>query len=220
MKKIIPFKKDLPFKTKISEITSISLEHTLKIEDDYIITGEFLITGDYKITDGNIDRKPFSYKLPFDIALNSTYDLDNIKVDIEDFYYEVINSEILRVNIDVYVEGEEKEELLLESSVIPSEKIIEDLERNEEEQETNITINNVNINNNQEQQPISDNFDIFNSLQDSETYATYRVYFVKEDDTLDKILTKYNITKEQLSNYNDLENIKPKDKLIIPLSDE
>ena len=53
-----------------------------------------------------------------------------------------------------------------------------------------------------------------------EKYVTYRVYKVEETDTLDTITTKYSITKEMLSNYNDIENIKPGDKLLIPTDEK
>ena len=115
MKQIIPFKKELLFKTKVSEITSISLEHTLSLKSDDLISGFFQITGDYKMTEGSINREKFEFKLPFDIALDSRYNLDSIIIDIDNFYYEIINNESLQVNIDVYVEGEKIiEETLIE----------------------------------------------------------------------------------------------------------
>ena len=106
MKQIIPFKKELLFKTKVSEITSISLEHTLSLKNDDLISGEFIVSGDYKMTEGSINREVFKFKLPFDIALDSRYNVDNIIIDIDNFYYEIINNESLQVNIDVYIEGE------------------------------------------------------------------------------------------------------------------
>lgn len=105
MKKIIPFKKDIKFNTKIFEITSISLEHNLTIESNNIITGEFIVSGDYKMNDSSINTEPFIHGLPFDITLDTKYDMDRIKIDIDDFKFEIINEEILRVNIDVLIEG-------------------------------------------------------------------------------------------------------------------
>ena len=58
--------------------------------------------------------------------------------------------------------------------------------------------------------------DLFSNLDNTETYTTYYVYIVKEDDTVEKILTKYDITKEDFENYNDINNIKAGDKVIIP----
>lgn len=111
MKKIIPFTRDLKFNTKIYEITSISLEHNLKVESNNIVTGEFIISGDYKMNDTSINTEPFIQGIPFDITLDTKYDMDRIKVDIDDFKFEIINEETLRVNIDVLVEGIELVEL-------------------------------------------------------------------------------------------------------------
>ena len=75
-------------------------------------------------------------------------------------------------------------------------------------EELNITNNNDNENEN-----ISNN--IFDTSNE-ENYVTYRVYKVLDSDNLDTILSKYSITKEQLSDYNNIESINPGDKLIIP----
>jgi len=62
--------------------------------------------------------------------------------------------------------------------------------------------------------------DLFSNLDDTETYTTYYVYVVKEEDTIDKILVKYGVTKEDLEAYNDIAAIKPGDKVIIPKTSE
>ena len=54
------------------------------------------------------------------------------------------------------------------------------------------------------------------TFTEEEVYATYKVYIVRDGDTVENILEKYQITKEILSEYNDLENIKIGDKLVIP----
>lgn len=134
MKKIIPFKKDIKFNTKIFEITSISLEHNLTIESNNIITGEFIVSGDYKMNDSSINTEPFIHGLPFDITLDTKYDMDRIKIDIDDFKFEIINEEILRVNIDVLIEGieitslddeEELEEITPDLIIEPRKEEIE-----------------------------------------------------------------------------------------------
>ncbi|MBP3634983.1 MAG: LysM peptidoglycan-binding domain-containing protein [Bacilli bacterium] len=111
MKKIIPFTKDIKFNTKIYEITSISLEHNLEVKENNIISGEFIISGDYKMNDTSINTEPFIHGLPFDITLDCKYDMDRIKIDIDDFKFEIINEEILRVDIDVLIEGVELVEM-------------------------------------------------------------------------------------------------------------
>ena len=62
--------------------------------------------------------------------------------------------------------------------------------------------------------------DLFSNLDNTETYVTYYVYIVKEEDNIDKILNKYGITKEELEDYNDISDVKVGDKLIIPKCNE
>jgi len=211
MKKIIPFKKEIPFKTKVSEITSISLEHTLNLKEESLISGEFHISGDYKMTEGSINKENFDYTLPFDIALDSRYDVNNIVIDIDDFYYEIIDSEALKVNIDVFVDGailkEEEFDDLREIKQEPLEELNQNIINLDSYEEETITLDS---------QEDKMNLNFLENLNDTETYASYRVYIVKEEDNLDKILTKYGISSELLSEYNDLSDIKIGDKLIIP----
>lgn len=225
MRKIVSFKKELAFRTKVCEITSISLEHIIKQKDDDVVSGEFLINGEYKMTEGSINREKYDFNLPFDIALNANYDIDSVKLDIDNFYYEILNNETLKVNIDLLIEATEKEIIPEPVREIPKKVLISE--------EKEISIPNINIENELEdiKNSVIDfenntniiennndfiNTNIFDNINDNETYSTYYVYIVKEDDTIDKILDKYKVTKEGLENYNDIENIKPFDKIIIP----
>lgn len=241
MKKIIPFEKELVFKTKVCEITAISIEHNYKMEDDDLITGKFIISGEYKMTEGSINREKFEYAIPFDIALDSRYDTNNMVVDIDDFNYSVINNDILKVKITLYIEGDlvkteevplkevkenvkeviKEEEPEIVNSIIynkKEEKELKEEEREsvEEEKEVELNVENVNINNNVNDSVSELKNSLFDNLDSGETYSTYHVYIVKEDDTIDKIMTKYNVSKDDLADYNDLSDIKPGDKIIIP----
>ena len=58
---------------------------------------------------------------------------------------------------------------------------------------------------------------IFDTLDDKdENYTSYSVYIVRQGDTLEDILNKYNTTKECLEDYNDLKELKINTKIIIP----
>ena len=257
MKKIVPFNNILEFNTDVCEITAISLEHKLDVSDD-MISGVFYITGEYKITDGQLERDKFSFELPFDIALGNSYDRDTLVIDIDDFRYDIVDNNKLKVNIDLYIDGKEvvidedkdkdedlnssnlekaetSEELemtdnvlredektsdeIIEPMIIPSKEKItlldEMLDENEEkiEMKDNIDIDNNNENNNE-------NVNIFNSFENEEKYVTYRVYKVIEGDTVDKIIEKYNVSKEELEKYNNIADIKIGDNLIIPANDK
>lgn len=200
MKKIIPFKKDLFFKDNVYEIVSISLEHTLHHEKDYLISGEFLITGDYKITDSSINVENFEFKIPFDINIDEHYNLDHLIIDIDDFYYEIVNNNVLRINIEVLLDKlEENRCIEIEDDVIellPVENIEEPINILKEEIE-----------------------EINSNVEEAKGFVTYKVYIVKEEDTIEKIYEKYKISRELLEKYNDLKEIKIGDKIIIPSND-
>ena len=219
MKKIIPFTKDISFNTKIYELTSISLENTLTIEENNVIDGEFIISGEYKMNDASINTEPFIYGLPFDITLDEYYETDTLKVDIDDFKYEIINEEILRVNIDVLVEGsikieEEKEEItpdVIISETLEEERIDKEMLEEDLFKETNENIQEVIKETDNKATSIFDNFS-----NNDEKYISSSVHIVRENDTIDSICAKYKITKEALKEYNNIDKITLENKLIIP----
>ena len=224
MKKIVPFKKDIIFKTNLSEIVSISLEHSLHLEKNSLITGEFIISGEYKMADTSIDTEKFSFNLPFDINIDERYILDNMTVDIDDFYYEIVNNNVLAVNIEVFIDKLEEKpvekvvvdvdpvEVLTEPTTLEREEIIDEDRKVDSIDEIPVIKESV-----AEESRITNINTIFDDLDDDkETYTTYLVYIVREGDTLELILQKYNINKEKLEQYNDLKELKIGDKLIIP----
>lgn len=203
MKKIIPFKKEIIFNTNLAEITSISLEHHLDIKEQSVI-GTFDIIGTYKMNLSSTTTENFNYELPFEIALDERYILDCAIIDIDDFYYEVVNDRVLSIHIEVSIDN------LEEKIIEKEEQIVEIEERNNNIEQTS---NNLEIERCiEEENPISSVL----SSNEIETYKSYTVYIVRENDTVEGILMKYNITKEELEIYNDLEELKIGDKLIIP----
>ena len=269
VKKIIPFRKDLEFNTPLYEVTSISLEHHLTKKTDTLISGNFIISGDYKQTESSENKDPFNFTLPFDIALATKIDLDDMLLDVDDFYYET-GKNTLKVNIDLLLDATEigEPEKEKEDRENINEKDVESIDSNtyndnddsrvpdefndvnykkpqlenlpnsldnsvvslddiqndnfmdsinndnvSDNGTSNIVNSNININENQN---INENNNLFASFETADTYTAYRVYLIKEDDTIDTILKKYNVTKDDLSAYNDLSDIKYGDKIIIP----
>lgn len=223
MKQIIPFTKDITLKSKIGELTSISLDYDLQLKGEDTIKGDFYIKGKYKLTKASQIEEDFSYKIPCEIAISEEYDTYDATIDIDDFYYDIIDDEILKVNIDlkidnlvkkelVEVRNEEKEEINEEIN----EKIIITQQENEEldkilfnyEEERDL-INPINIIEETKK-------DLFNELDNNETYSTYCIYSVQEEDTFEKITSRYNIKKEEILLYNDVVDLNPGMKLVIP----
>ena len=189
MKEIIPFKKEIIFDKNINEITSISLENTLNINNNDLC-GDFIISGEYKETvDGPL--VPFNKKIPFEIVIDEVYDTGNATIDIDDFYYEVKNNNVLFVSIDVLLDKLEKVRLEDVSEIID---------------EPIITNNN-----------IPNEINIFNDSNfKTESFVEYNVYILKDGDTIDTVLDKYSTSIDKLKDYNNLDDLKIGDKIIIP----
>lgn len=196
MKNIIPYKKDIEFNSKIAEITSISLEHEESVNDNEV-NGNFHIFGDYKIHNISVNKEPFNYTLPFSIELSDEIIKDSIKIDINDFTYDIKDNNILEVKIELAFSYDNKE--------------VDDDKSDEKEMEFDREIIElINDNNEKEEElaltPTSDN-----------TYITYHIHIFNEVDDIGKICKDYNISKEELSEYNDLTNLNKGDKILIPI---
>ncbi len=205
MKKIVPFNKVLKFDKNILEINSISLEHNIYDMGDSI-SGEFNVLGEYTIDNETHEMDKFDFKLPFDIALGVKYNRDNMVVDIDDFRYDIISSNEVRVDIDLYIDGEE----IIENKEVDN-SVREDTLPEEIIDNINVDNTNININDNN-----NFNMNILGNISDNDEYVTYRVYTVMDGDTIDSIIAKYNVTLDDIKKYNDISNLKPGDKLIIP----
>lgn len=212
MEKIVPFKRDISFETKIAEIRSISLEHTYEIQNN-LISGTFIISGNYKLTDTSTNVDPFKFEIPFDISIDSRYELNKATVDINDFFYELINNEVLSVSITLIIDNlEEKEEREMEKTEEEKQEVEEikpvSYEEAEKDDET------------EEVKPVSASPEtvksIFDNMDENEGYVVYKVHIVTENDTVESIMEKYDVTKEALEAYNDLNDLKIGDKLIVP----
>ena len=67
----------------------------------------------------------------------------------------------------------------------------------------------------------SDAPSIFSAFKNTEeTFATYSVYIMRDGDNLDTVVNKYKTTREDLSLYNDLSDIRVGSKIIIPTTSQ
>lgn len=273
MKKVVPFTKTISFRTMIAEITDIEVNHTLALNENHEVVGDILVDGKYKMTDASQIEEEFHYKLPFTIDIDERYNLDNLEIIISDFYFEIINEEDLKINVEIEMDGieenklpklEEKRNSLEEVSEVldteedfvrnkeddilipveieekkeklevpqdnPLHKLAEEIKKDiltediplvevtKQEAKKEIKKETTSVKQEKDNNTSSTNMSsIFSSLASSEeTFSTYYVYMVRETDTIESIVDKYQTTKEELQNYNDLTNVKVGSKLIIP----
>lgn len=273
MKKVVPFTKTISFRTMIAEITDIEVNHTLALNENHEVVGDILVDGKYKMTDASQIEEEFHYKLPFTIDIDERYNLDNLEIIISDFYFEIINEEDLKINVEIEMDGieenklskleekrnsleevsevldteedfvrnkeddilipveiEEKKEKLEVQQNNPLHKLSEEIKKDiltediplvevtKQEAKKEIKKETTSVKQEKDNNTSSTNMSsIFSSLASSEeTFSTYYVYMVRETDTIESIIDKYQTTKEELQNYNDLTNVKVGSKLIIP----
>ena len=127
-------------------------------------------------------------------------------------------------------DGDKKEDKEIE---IPIKEDIKDLNTDVEREEVDddksveevATINKIDEKVKEEKEANDNNSSdigsLFASLDSAEeTFTTYSVYIFRREDTLDKVLDKYKITREELCEYNDLDNLEIGSKLIIPSTNE
>ena len=216
---IIPFTKDIKFKTNIAEILSISLEHDFTANPEEVL-GNFTISGDYKSHEVSVNKDHFEYVLPFSVNMTTKIDEESVNFEVEDFTYEIIDNDILRVNIEYSINASEikeeptEEELFKRVEEPELDKILEEIETDREEPKEEVKEEQKD-----EERDITDEakntiLDSINNTDDA--YVTYHIHEMKETDTIESICIKYNTSKNIIGDYNDIENLVIGDKIIIP----
>ena len=210
MREIIPLKKDIVFKTSIGVITNIEVDHDYKVKDD-IVEGNLIVSGTYKMTEASVLDEEYYYKIPFSVALSKNVKKDTIQIEIDDFRYNT-SKDIMSIEADLEFKCEEESE---EGDFL-EEYFKEDEGTNEQDNEKEeVEVENKEVN-------IEENINNIttNIINNENKYYTYKVYIVRNGDTIESICNKYNITLEDLKEYNDITNIHEGDKIIIPSFNE
>ena len=225
MNQKIEFKKDCMLKTYVSSITDISLTHDYKILDD-TIEGYFDVTGSYKVTMSSVETESFMFTIPFTIALSSLIDKDTIDLKLSDFNYSVEKDVLhLKIFLDMYYQEIEIKEDIKDNEEI--DNMINDLIdkdsttdiKSPSEFHNEVMLDNV-LDSKEEvssKENVSEkNFNtIFNEVKES-NFSKYKVYIMRSEDTLESILVKYNVTMDEIKEYNDIDNINIGSKIVIP----
>ena len=242
---IIPFTKDIKFNTNICEILSISLENEYTVNDNEIL-GNFIVSGDYKSHEVSVNKAHFEHVLPFSVNLTTRIDADSIDFAIEDFTYEIIDKNILKVNIEYSINALElkEEEKIFEpveerdtlDTILDSiseeleEPKLEEERKEDDDQMDTLVEEKKNLEEEKTEtyeearddkiSPEEENAILESVNPSEETFITYHIHIMSETDTIETICAKYNTTQNLLGEYNDLSTIAIGDKLIIPDSNE
>ena len=210
---------------------------TIEEEFSYKVPVEIMLTTALEEETRKVDINNFTYAIVNEEALSITVELlieglEKIEVEEEEVEKVIetkeevsdsvreIKDKTIRENgavedntkeeIEVLTTDEEKDEPVGLEEKLPSLEEVPVMD--EEEKVTEPTMKEDNGN----KQVMDSIFSAFANTE--ETYSTYSVYILREDDNLEEVIAKYNTNREVLSEYNDLDNLKVGSKLIIPTS--
>ena len=180
---------DIDTSTVKVDITNFTYDYK---KDELLVNIEYKITGDRKdvlLFDDEESLDDFLKRNEVEVISDR---IDNIKKEID----EENNNEPKKDN-------EEK-------------KVLETKKDNEEKKVLETKKDEIRVNSDTENETVTEK-DIINNINNvQDKFITYKVYKLKETDTLESIVMKYHTTIDELKEYNDLSNIKINDKIIIP----
>ena len=249
MKENYLIEKEIKFSNNIAEIISISLEEKHEFKDNKV-EGNFIVSGEYKIHEISLNKEKFSYKIPFIQEIKNDIDPETLELEITNFGYDSDNDNLYvtinylitgdRKDILLFDDEEDLDEFLksrevdfviddinndIDNCLEQQEErvVIEDSEENLEEKrevkEIEPTVEEVNAINDRDIDQSKEEL-LKNVNVDDDNYITYKVHIVKQEDTEEAIMLKYNITMDDLKEYNNYTNLSLGDKLIIPVVNE
>lgn len=212
---------------------------TIEEEFNYKIPVEIMLTTSLDEEKRKIDINNFTYQIVNEEALEIKIEvlIEGLeKIDIEEIEepkeQEVIEEPIreeetkeikeepVREEIEVLTTEQEEDKNTLPSfEEVKQEEETKEITTMEEQKKEEVSKTfeeaTITTNNNDTSKEVMDS--IFSAFANTpETYATYSIYILREDDNLEEVMAKYKTTREELSEYNDLDNLKIGTKLIIP----
>ena len=195
---------------------------TLEEEFNYKVPVEIMLTTNLEEDKRNVVINNFTYEIVNEEALLIRVELlieglEKIEVnDTNEEEIEVLDDNTLEeVRGDREVNDDTNEVL---STNLEDDDSLPSMEGAKEVEDVIEVVKNVdNIDDEEDNKSKEVMNSIFESFANTEeTYATYSVYILRENETLDEVITKYKTTREELSEYNDLDNLRVGSKLIIP----
>ncbi len=192
---------DIDTSTVKVDITNFTYDYK---KDELLVNIEYKITGDRKdvlLFDDEESLDDFLKRNEVEVISDR---IDNIKKEID----EENNNEPKKDN--------EEKKVLETKKDNDEKKVLETKKDNDEKKVLETKKDEIRVNTDTENETVTEK-DIINNINNvQDKFITYKVYKLKETDTLESIVMKYHTTIDELKEYNDLSNIKINDKIIIP----
>lgn len=191
---------------------------------------EILLTEKIDLETAKVDIEDFHYEIENDDTMTCYIDIKVEGLEILDTIEQSDEEKSLKQSTreNKYKDEDEnyRQDILptINTSVFEESKKKIKEDTRECDGENNMDINSDMISLEVEKESINhteENNSLFLSFKDSdETFATYSVYILRQEETIQTIIEKYKITKEELEKYNDLTNLTIGSKIIIPTTHE
>ena len=204
---------------------------TLEEDFQYAIPVDIMLTKELEEDNRSITIHNFTYDIRNEDTLHLYIDVlvkGREVIELEEDEKEVI--EPVREE-QPKIDEEQKEdttndnkELLTDIEVEESQKVIDNIINTDKKEEVVIEDKKEELvikNDTQEEIKTTTDTKVMNSIfsaftNTEETYTTYSVYLLRENDSIENIIENYGVTREELSYYNDLDNLNVGSKIIIP----
>ena len=200
---------------------------TLEEDFQYAIPVDIMLTKELEEDNRSITIHNFTYDIRNEDTLHLYIDVlvkGREVIDLEEDEEEVIEpvrEEQPKIDEEqVEDTTNDNKELLTDIEVEESQKVIDNIintDKKEEKKKEEPVIKN----DTQEEVKTTTDTKVMNSIfsafaNTEETYTTYSVYLLRENDSIENIIENYGVTREELSYYNDLDNLNVGSKIIIP----
>ena len=200
---------------------------TLEEDFQYAIPVDIMLTKELEEDNRSIAIHNFTYDIRNEDTLHLYIDVlvkGREVIELEEDNEEVIEpvrEEQPKIDEEQVIEEQiedttnDNKELLTDIEVEESQKVIDNI-INTEKKEEPVIKNDI-----QEEVKTTTDTKVMNSIfsafaNTEETYTTYSVYLLRENDSIENIIENYGVTREELSYYNDLDNLNVGSKIIIP----
>ena len=208
---------------------------TLEEDFQYAIPVDIMLTKELEEDNRSITIHNFTYVIRNVDTLHLYIDVlvkgrEVIELEEEEQVIEPVREELPKIDEEEVIEEQvedttnDDKELLTEKEVEESQKVIDNIMNTdkkeevvvEEKKEEPVIKSDI-----QEEVKTTTDTKVMNSIfsafaNTEETYTTYSVYLLRENDSIENIIENYGVTREELSYYNDLDNLNVGSKIIIP----
>jgi len=244
-KKEINFKTMISKITSISLEHTLKLTDDYNINGDFVVSGTYKMTEASQLDEEFSYKVPIEITIDhkYDTS-NLSLEIDDFTYEILNEECLLLNIDLCIDHLELKQLSEKVETLFENDDYSELDKTLQELETDLEKELVREENNNLFLETSVEKDlEVPINFNYIDEMKDTvqnhfeennlessslftafkntdETFSTYSIYIIREGDNLDTVIDKYKTTRDILSEYNDLSDIRIGTKIIVPSNNE